>query len=101
MKGWPTNLAPLRSVTQEEILRYCVQDKEWQAFRASIKGTTTLFKLSKLLWWYQTRPLVEHSKVQVGNYLNALKRAGILDSNYRVVKKGQDPDAEAGSKTET
>jgi hypothetical protein len=87
MKGWPTLSAPLRSVTAEEIQRYCVHDLEWQKFRLGLKRSTTERKLEQLLKWYQERPNREHSKVQVGNYLNALKRAGILDSNYQVVKE--------------
>ncbi len=52
-----------------------IRDTEWQKFRKSLKGLSTEAKLRKLHTWQQTHP-GHKAKVQVQNYINALKRGG-------------------------
>ena len=59
----------------------CTQDEEWQIFRRELKGQTTRQKLQALARWYGRPWDVDRkyeSWVQVTNYLNALKRGGLL-----------------------
>lgn len=68
-----------------------VKDPKWQAFRKSLKGIPTTDKLDKLHDW-----IVQHRdaqsivprliRVQVENYINALKRGGQLDQYNQVVR---------------
>ena len=50
-----------------------IKDEEWQAFRISLKGTTTEFKLKALDKWAKKS---EDALIQAINYYNALKRGG-------------------------
>ena len=54
-----------------------VKDKEWQTFRVSLKGLSTAAKLRKLKEYKRTRT-GPRAHVQVENYINALKRAGLI-----------------------
>jgi hypothetical protein len=62
-------------------------DPEWQAFRESLKGTTTKVKLAKLREYFEEsveRSLDGHMVyddvcVRVDNYLKALARGGQLE----------------------
>jgi len=63
-------------VTREEIQRY-VDDSEWQDFRKQLKGETIPDKYKMLKNWLDTHP-TRKAKVQVTNYVNALKRAGLI-----------------------
>lgn len=70
-------------ISQDEIM-WAIKDDEWQAFRRSLKGLSTVQKLRKLHWWL-SQSLFDFDKdhrkrqVQVMNYINALKRGGQLD----------------------
>lgn len=52
-----------------------IRDDEWQMFRISLKGLSTAEKYEKLLHWLKKHP-TEQAKIQVTNYVNALKRGG-------------------------
>jgi hypothetical protein len=89
MTRWPYEVDP---TTPEEIQLYCVKDTVWQAFREGLKGLSTERKLDKLAF-YRDEALLHwptakqrNWKVQVANYINALRRGGLLDDNLRVVK---------------
>lgn len=61
-------------VSKEEIMR-CIKNKEWQAFRKSLKGLSTEEKLRRLRTW-KANHSGRCATVVVQNYINALKRGG-------------------------
>lgn len=82
---------------------HCVQNSEWQKVRLSMKGVDTVEKLEILEAWYDKqmreaeqlvrcdqghrgRALAFATKVQVGNYLGAIRRGGQLDDQNRIRK---------------
>jgi len=91
----------IKTYSPSEVKVFCVQDREWQGFRLSMKGVTTQKKLSML---YARRAglrrgsvkcelnlcgngnLCRRHEVQIDNYLNALKRGGQLGMNKEVLK---------------
>jgi ribosomal protein L44E len=77
MRQWTDHIG---GYTPQEVQTYCVQCDEWQVFRISLKGRPTEQKLEYLQKWYNS--MVDRwprrTKVQVDNYINALKRGGQL-----------------------
>jgi hypothetical protein len=70
-------------------IQEAVADPRWQALRKSLKGLSTVKKLERLRDWYWHEhylPLAEYHNmlpneyyyVQVVNYVNALKRGGLI-----------------------
>lgn len=84
MDYWPHQVC---YYTAAEVQDYCVQDPVWQVFRMTMKGCTTNQKLDMLKQYrsctYTNRRRLQ---VQVDNYLQALRRGGLLDSNFQVVR---------------
>ena len=64
-------------LTKNEI-RNAVHDTKWQAFRKSLKGLPTDTKLDKLYAYLYQHQTSYNAHIQVQNYINALKRGGIL-----------------------
>jgi len=64
-------------ITQQEILRYC-QGTGWQALRRMLKNTTLEEKFRKLKEWLSLHSNSRAAQVQVTNYINALKRGGMI-----------------------
>jgi len=64
------------NITQDEIER-CVKDPKWQAFRESLKGLPLGEQFTKLKQWNNQNSRC--AKVQVTNYINALRRGGLLE----------------------
>jgi hypothetical protein len=63
----------------------------WQQCRLSMKGKKTHEKLDILMRWYQADGAhagnrIEYVRVQVYNYLGALRRGGQLDDQNRIRK---------------
>lgn len=97
MKQWPHVVL---SYTSHEVQVYAVQNQEWQINRIRMKGLTTEQKLdflqelrsSKLLKVATTNtgdPIMSLHRpwqVAIDNYLNALKRGGLLNDRLEVVK---------------
>lgn len=85
LKQWPEHIG---GYSREEVEQYCVRDKDWQHFRKSLKGFPTGEKLYELKQWLEskTNRHPRRTRVQVDNYLNALKRGGQLDMDGRVVR---------------
>jgi hypothetical protein len=85
MKQWYPSL---RSLTREEIFD-AVDDPQWQRFRLSLKGLPTELKLDKLHKYlfngceYGT---FNDRTIRVANYLAALRRAGLLNSQNGVIR---------------
>ena len=92
----------IQTYSPTEVKVFCVQDREWQGFRLSLKGMSTQKKLSML---YARRAglmrksikcvsalcddrdgLCRRHQVQIDNYLNALKRGGQLGLEAQVLK---------------
>lgn len=64
-------------LTQREV-REAVLDHEWQDFRASLHGVVLPDRLAALSGWFYRRGQTRRAYLQVVNYRNALKRAGLL-----------------------
>jgi hypothetical protein len=69
---WERMVMPLK---KEEINK-AIRDKNWQAIRISLLGTSLEEKYERLssLWDKGDRT----TKVQIANYVNALKRGGLI-----------------------
>jgi hypothetical protein len=66
-------------LTKTEIME-AIEDDEWQKFRLSLKGLSTKMKIQKLWSWVDEHEYSHDAKVQVTNYVNALKRGGQIKS---------------------
>jgi hypothetical protein len=90
MDLWPYLVV---GTTGSEIRQFCVMDtneRGWQKYRASMKGESTSKKLDMLLTW-RVRHLIgaglilpRDVQVQIDNYINALKRGGLLNEDLKV-----------------
>jgi hypothetical protein len=88
--------------TAQDIQEYCVDDDEWQMFRKDLKGLPTVEKIHRLrgrykklvcdlpggedFWSPKQKDIWNRGKCQIDNYINALKRGGILDNNGYIKK---------------
>jgi hypothetical protein len=84
MLQWP---GKVMSWSRADILR-AIDNIQWQTFRRNLKRRPTVEKLDLLDKYLKDRSLncdIE-DKVRVDNYINALRRGGFLDENYRVVR---------------
>ena len=55
-----------------------VKDENWQVIRKSMLKTTLEFKYETLQKWLETNKYSEKSKVQTQNYVQALRRGGLI-----------------------
>jgi hypothetical protein len=55
-----------------------VKHDDWQLVRKSMLGTSMEFKYNTLKTWLEINEYNERSRIQVTNYVNALKRGGLL-----------------------
>lgn len=55
-----------------------VNDQEWQKLRKKLKGLGTKDKIKELRRYRQERGDSEKIKIQITNYVNALKRGGLI-----------------------
>ena len=58
-----------------------IKDPEWQDFRVNwLKGMSTEDKLFWMKWWlwWEEGEKLKRRKIQIQNYYNALKRAGLV-----------------------
>lgn len=91
---WPHNDKVQRGYSQTLVQPYCVQHKEWQKCRLSMKGLPTSQKLAVLLAWWDKHHGKNYApdgtdicEIQVGNYLGALRRGGQLDDKNHIRKE--------------
>lgn len=84
MKKWPYPIAR----TSRLNIFVAVRDPKWIAYRKRMHGLLTENKLEWLEDWLIYIPPVRTTmkRTQVACYLNSLRRAGYLDSNYAVIK---------------
>ena len=64
-------------ITRAEIVRY-IPDEEWQALRVRLLNTSLIVKYAALREWLSEHGNSRASQVQVTNYINALKRGGLI-----------------------
>lgn len=97
MNKWPYKLG---SYSPAEVQAYCVRDADWQKVRLSMKGVSTEEKLEILDDYRSSKMevtgeansstvyevLPERNRIQIDNYINALKRGGQLDMQLNVRK---------------
>ena len=56
-----------------------VKDEDWQAIRKSMLSTDLEFKYHTLKDWLEQKKFSEKSKVQTQNYVQALRRSGLIE----------------------
>lgn len=72
-------------LTRDEIA-FCIKDPDWQKVRRAMKGQTTEQKLEMLQDWYRYNGATRCTRVQIVNYLNALKRGGQINMNWEIAR---------------
>lgn len=85
MKTWPHFI----DTHSTAVILTAVDDENWQMFRKSLKGISTENKLDLLNARYLERWInggSHEEKVRIDNYINALKRGGLLNSKLEVVR---------------
>lgn len=55
-----------------------VKDDDWQVVRKSMLGTSLEFKYNTLKKWLENNKYSKKSKVQTQNYMQALRRSGLI-----------------------
>lgn len=65
------------TLTKDEILT-SVKDEEWQVLREHLKGSSLAYKYAGLKFWLDAHQHSRKAQVQVTNYVNALKRGGLI-----------------------
>ncbi|MDH3279075.1 MAG: hypothetical protein OEL84_01560 [Nitrosopumilus sp.] len=56
-----------------------VKDDDWQIVRKSMLKTSLEFKYAVLQKWLERNKYSEKSKVQTQNYMQALRRSGLIE----------------------
>lgn len=72
--NWDELVVP---ISKEEI-RIAINDDAWQVLRASLHYTTMEYRYEQLKLHLKRRQHDRKSVVQVANYVNALKRGGMV-----------------------
>lgn len=65
------------SFTAQQI-HEAVKDPEWQEFRVNLLGTTMNYRRVQLHKWMCEHSHSHEAQIQVTNYVNALKRGGLI-----------------------
>jgi hypothetical protein len=65
-----------------------VADAHWQQVRIGLKGTTMRYRFKVLNTHLERQNYCLEAKIQVTNYVNALKRGGMLDIDNKVTERG-------------
>ena len=55
-----------------------VDSKNWQEFREKLRNVPLSYRYEMLEQWVETNKNAMQARIQVTNYVNALKRAGML-----------------------
>jgi hypothetical protein len=74
-KNWKT--LHCGRIKKREIELY-VKDEEWQKVRLRMKNTSLTYRWIQLFVWLVQKESSRASQVQVTNYINALKRGGMV-----------------------
>lgn len=78
--------AKITSPSRLDIIKYAVNDFQWQKFRLLLKGISTQEKLKLLRLWLEDHKHAHAQQVQVDNYLGALKRGGQISAKGEILK---------------
>lgn len=68
----------MRPRTPRHMIMEAVREEGWYELRKTMKGTTMDERYDILMKWLEEHRFDERSRIQVSNYVNALKRAGML-----------------------
>lgn len=71
--------------TPKDEMLVAIKDEDWQVLRQSLKGQSLELKYVALSHWIkvsQNAVQLNHRKLQVGNYVNALRRAGLVPKRH-------------------
>lgn len=71
------DIVPLRKLSRAEI-KWAVNDISWQMFRVCLKGECLEKKYFELRKWKRQASNPRKAEVQIINYINALKRGGLI-----------------------
>ena len=89
-KGWIYDED--HGISPEDAQEHCVRHEDWQVIRLSMKGKFTYQKLQILFNWRETNAMANDgvvpltTRLQICNYLGALRRGGQLDMNNMIAK---------------
>jgi hypothetical protein len=61
-------------------VKEAIDDENWQKYRRALKGKTLHEKWLALKLWLNKHNNSRKAKIQVANYVNALRRAGMVPS---------------------
>lgn len=64
--------------TPRHMIMEAVREDAWYDLRKKMKGTSMDERYDLLMKWLEEHRFDERSRIQVSNYVNALKRAGML-----------------------
>ncbi len=84
---WPFQVAA--GASPSLVRQFCVNDREWQDVRLSMKGKATHEKLAILQSWFHrlfASGETQRAMVQVVNYLGAVRRGGQLNEKNEIRK---------------
>lgn len=81
-------------IWDQEFVQFCVygaaDHEDWQLFRFSLKGLSTVEKLALLMQYksdaYDLKVGDDIVDCRIDNYIGALKRGGQLDGDLRIVR---------------
>ena len=67
--------------------------EDWQKFRVSLKGMRTVVKLGRLVGRWERAMTMSHKlqtleMIRINNYIDSMKRSGLLDMDGKVIKHG-------------
>jgi hypothetical protein len=62
---------------KDDIFKH-IEDRRWQKLRVRLKGKSLEYKYQSLCDWLDINAYDESAQVQVTNYINALKRGGLI-----------------------
>lgn len=60
-----------------------VKDPEWQQFREGLRGLPLEERFQRLIEWLKRHNYERKAIIQVVNYVNALKRAGMVKADHQ------------------
>ena len=72
----------ITSITRDQI-QWAIKEEAWQRVRISMKGTTLEEKIAICNNWLKEKDFSDKSKIQVINYINALKRSFYSKEIYK------------------
>lgn len=75
-----TELIALKKIVKNDLFYKAINDTDWQKIRVSLLRTSTQHKYEVLKAFLKRRAYDELAQIAVLNYINALKRGGLVKS---------------------